>query len=492
MNASNNNELLAGLIDAEELYQNAPCGYLSFLPDGTIIKVNKTLLSWLSLTNDEMVFRMKFTDLIGKGGAIYFQMIFLPSIKMHGKVYEINFDIIKKDGSTLPTLVNSVSVLSETQELLAINATVFNITERKKYESELLRAKRAADSERKQFEYLANLIPDIIWTATSNGQLDYVNDRFESYFGLDHSQLSSKSVLELFSTVDRNRFLRAWLRAIHSTNDLVIEVQLLNHQNTYEWHLIRSIAYKGEGASVVKWFGSCTNINDQVLALERKDEFIQIASHELKTPITSLKAYNQLLLRSETSEESKIFLKKSASTIANLQFLVSSLLDVTRMNSNPLTINSEPVSLIDLLEQSIDLVSSSYTSHKIIMEFSADKIIVNADRQRLTQVLVNLISNAIKYSPGKDSVIVNAKKNESQNMVQVEVTDFGMGIPEKEIDQIFTKFYRVSNPRINNRISGLGLGLYITQTLLKLHGSQINVSSKINHGTTFYFSLPII
>lgn len=492
MNAPNNNNLLAPLIDAEELYQNAPCGYLSFLPNGTIIKVNKTLLSWLSLTNEEVVSRMKFIDLIAKGGAIYYEMIFIPSIKMHGRLNEINLDIIKKDGSALPALVNSVAIIDKTQGLLAINATIFDITERKKYERELLRAKRAAENERKQFEYLANLIPDTIWTALPNGELDFVNDRFESHFDIGKNQVVSKSILTLLYPKDRKKFLKAWISAVRSGNDLVIEVRLRNQLNTYDWHLIRSIAHRGENGDVIKWFGSCTNINDQVLALERKDEFIQIASHELKTPITSLKAYNQLLLRSEASEKSRIFLKKSASTIANMEFLISSLLDVTRMYSSPLTIHFAPASLKDIIEQSVDLVSSNYTSHKIVTELRADKLIVNADKQRLTQVMVNLISNAIKYSPGKDSVVIKVSNNEGQNRVHVDVTDFGMGIPEKEIDQIFSKFYRVSDPKIDTKVSGLGLGLYITQNILKLHDSQIMVSSKINQGTTFSFSLPTI
>lgn len=435
---------------------------------------------------------MKFTDLIAKGGAIYYEMIFLPSIKMHGRLNEINLDIVKKDGSMLPALVNSVAIIDRTQGLLAINATIFDITERKRYESELLRAKRAAENERKQFEYLANLIPDTIWTALPNGELDYVNERFGSHFNSDNNQLLSKSILTLIYPNDQKKILKAWISAVRSGNDLVIEVRLRNQQNTYEWHLIRSIAYRGENGEVIKWFGSCTNINDQVLALERKDEFIQIASHELKTPITSLKAYNQLLLRSEASEKSRIFLKKSASTIANMEFLISSLLDVTQMYSSPLTVNSAPVSLEDIIEQSVDLIGSSYTSHKIITELRADRLIVNADKQRLTQVMVNLISNAIKYSPGKNRVLIKVRNNQDKNLVYVDVTDFGMGIPEKEIDQICNKFYRVSDPKIDSRVSGLGLGLYITQNILKLHGSQIMVSSKINHGTTFYFSLPTI
>jgi PAS domain S-box-containing protein len=493
LDVTSNNELMASLVDVEELYQNAPCGYFSFLPNGKIIKANRTLLDWLSCTDEEVLLQKKFTDLIARGGAIYYEMIFLPSIKMHGRINEINFDIIRNDGSTFPALINSVAVRDKTQKLLAINATVFDITDRKRYESELLRAKRAADNEKTKFEYLANLIPDIIWTASATGQFDYVNDRFASYFNMDCSYLAAQTLLELVYPDDARKFLRAWTNAIRSGNDLVIQVRLLNQFSNYEWHLIRSIAHKGDDGAVLKWFGSCTNINEQVMALQRKDEFIQIASHELKTPITSLKAYNQLLLRTEVSEKAKNFLRKSASTITNLQFLVSSLLDVTQIDSRQLTIDHAPVSLIEIIEQSIDLVSFSYTSHQILMELSsADKMIVKADKQRLTQVMINLISNAIKYSPGKDSVVIKVNKNEDQSLVRVEVTDFGMGIPPEKIDRIFDKFYRVSDTKNDNKVSGLGLGLYITQNIIKLHGSIIMVSSHVNHGTTFFFSLPLI
>lgn len=444
-------------------------------------------------TEEQVVSRRKFTDLIVKGGAIYYEMIFLPSIKMHGQLNEITYDFIRSDGSSFPALVNSVAVKDDSGNLLAINATVVNISDRKSYESELLHAKQRADNEKKQFEYLANLIPDMIWTASTGGRLDYVNDRFISYFDLDARNFSRHRVLHLLHADDRRKFMRAWGTAISSGNDLVAEVRFLNQFKTFEWHLIRSIAFKNDDGSIAKWFGSCTNINEQVLALQRKDEFIQIASHELKTPITSLKAYNQLLLRSEMPEKAKAFLKKSASTISNLQFLISSLLDVTQIDSRQFNLNPEPVSLIEIVSNSVDIVGFSYNSHKIITEWSSvDDVMVNADKQRLTQVMINLISNAIKYSPGKDKVVIRLDKSPDLHRVRVEVTDFGMGIPPEKLDKVFDKFYRVSETKNNNKVSGLGLGLYITQSIVALHGSKIMVSSQVNHGTTFYFSLPII
>jgi signal transduction histidine kinase len=258
----------------------------------------------------------------------------------------------------------------------------------------------------------------------------------------------------------------------------------------YQWHLLRAVAYKDTEGTITKWFGSCTDINDHVLALQRKDEFINIASHELNTPITSLKAYNQLLQRIDSSDKVKGFLDRSAATLSNLHFLVSSLLDVAQINSGQLTINPGVISLTKVLIHSVDLIRLNYPSHQVVEEYNKDEeIFVEGDHQRLTQVLNNLLSNAIKYSPRADKIILRVNKNGDSGLVRIEVIDFGMGIPEENIDTVFERYYRVSDTKNNNRVAGLGLGLYIIQNIIKHHGSRIYVKSEVGKGSTFHFTL---
>lgn len=487
-----NKEFLESLIDLEALYQNAPCGYFSFLPNGTIIKINKTLLTWLGFKEEEILHVKKITDLLSKGGAIYYEMFHLPLLKLQGQVNELNYNIHRNNGSSFPALVNSSTLKNEANEITAINATIYNITDRKKYEIELLEAKKTAEAEKNRFEILANLIPEIIWTASLDGTLDYVNQRFYSYFDFRDKTLNPEKILSLIHPQDRKKCLRAWISTVHWEKDFQIELRLENRFNGYQWHLIRAVPYRDQHTTIVKWFGSCTNIHENVIALQRKDEFINIASHELKTPITTLKAYNQLLARGSMDNHSRLFIERSASTLSNLEFLVSSLLDVSQINSGYFSLNYSTSSLREIIKNSIELVTFSYPSYQIIEEFNfIEDVQIHADKQRITQVMINLLSNAIKYSPEADKVIVRVRKSENGQTVKIEVRDFGQGIPPEKINLIFEKYYRVSDTKNNNRVSGLGLGLYIIQNIIQLHGSTIFVESQLNEGSTFYFSLPI-
>lgn len=484
------NELLKSLIDIEDLYQNAPCGYLSFLPDGTIIKINQTLLSWLGYDEEEVLFKVRFVDLITKGGGIYYEMFYLALLKMQGRVSEINYDIVKKDGTSFPALVNSVVLKDPSGEHRAINATIFDITDRKKYEKELLLATRLAEAEKKRFEFLADLIPEIIWTATEDGNIDYVNQRFFNYFDAAPIDLSTRFLISRVHPDDRVKCIRTWVRSIKEGYDFQAQVRLKKAPGEFQWHLLKAVAYKDAKGIITKWFGSCTNINDHVLALQQKDEFINIASHELNTPITSLKAYNQLLQRTDSSDKVKGFLDKSAATLSNLHFLVSSLLDVAQINSGQLNINLTATSLTKVLRQSVDSIKLNYPLHEVIEEYNKDdEMFVEGDHQRLMQVLINLLSNAIKYSPRADKIILRVNRNEMMGLVKIEVIDFGQGIPEEKIDSVFERYYRVKDANNHTRTAGLGLGLYIIQNIIKLHGSRINVQSEVGKGSTFYFTL---
>jgi len=419
-------------------------------------------------------------------------MFYLALLKMQGQINEINFTITRQNGSSFPSLVNSAIIKDKSGELRAINATVYNITDRKKYEKELLLATRLAESEKRRFEFLANLIPEIIWTATADGEIDYVNDRFYQYFDLPETELDAGNIISKVHPEDRKKCIRTWITSIKRSQDFESKVRLQNRYNKFQWHLLRAMAYKDVEGNTSKWFGSCTNIHEHIIELQRKDEFINIASHELKTPITSLKAYNQLILRTGASEKVKGFLEKSATTLNNLHFLVSSLLDASKINSGQFTLNAGRVSLNEILKYSIELISHNYASHQVIEEYDSNEdIFIEADKQRITQVIINLLGNAIKYSPNADKVILRVTKIQNDQIVKIEVIDFGIGIPAEKLSMIFNKYYRVGETKNNNKVSGLGLGLYIIQNIIKLHGSNIYVTSKVDSGSNFYFSLPV-
>jgi PAS domain S-box-containing protein len=486
-----NKEFLASLINTDDLYRNAPCGYLSFHPDGTIIKINRTLCNWLQHSEFDLLYKKSFTDLLSKGGAIYYEMVYMPLLKMQGFANEINFDIRRADRSSFPALVNAVVVKDSHDNIRAVNVTIFDITDRKKYESELLNAKKEADNEKKRFELLADLTPDIIFTATPEGLIEYANQRFYDYFNLSSKNINQRLVFKKIHPSDKIRCFKLWMNAILDSSTFETEVRLKNAFGNYIWHLIRAVPYTNDNNPVIKFFGSCTNIHEQKEMQSKKDEFISVASHELKTPLSSLKGYIQIINKERADPIFSNIISRCIKAVNNMQFLVGSLLDVSRIQTGQLNLQITSTHLYDLIQECIELTTMNYSSHHISLIFDADKDTrVWVDAQRIQQVIINLLSNSIKYSPGAEEVVLRVEKQRREQEVRISVQDFGMGIPAEDLMHVFEKYYRVRDAA--RQVTGLGIGLYLIKEIVQLHKSNIFVESTISQGSTFYFYLPVV
>lgn len=268
------------LIDTELLYQNSPCGYLTFYANGTIIKINQTLLSWLQLSNEEIVFNKKFEDILSKGGKFYYQVVVLPLLNMQGFVNEINFEIKTKD-SSFPCLFNASTIKDKNGKVIAVNAAILNINDRKKYESLLLNAKQNAEEEKKRFEFLSNSIPNIIWTALPCGKFNFLNERFFECFGYRIDSLRQTSLLHLIHPLQQKETILLWKRSLQQGVPLELEVRMKTLEK-YEWFLISAVPYKDINGTVSLWFGSCTNIDErkkkQIETLEKLNDNLSEAS----------------------------------------------------------------------------------------------------------------------------------------------------------------------------------------------------------------------
>ena len=218
----------------------------------------------------------------------------------------------------------------------------------------------------------------------------------------------------------------------------------------------------------------------------RKDEFIGIASHELKTPLTSIKGYMDLLNLVEENEPNKQFISKALENVNKLERLIMDLLDVSKIQSGQLELSVTDFSIDKLIDDTIAAFQMVSTTHEITRENKFGNEIVSADWQRIEQVLINLLSNAIKYSPGEKEVIVYCKKTDKELLVRVR--DFGIGIPKEEQENIFERFYRTKDTSVH--ISGFGLGLYICRDIIQRHNGKIWVEAE-KKGSSFYFSLPL-
>jgi PAS domain S-box-containing protein len=220
----------------------------------------------------------------------------------------------------------------------------------------------------------------------------------------------------------------------------------------------------------------------------KKDEFIGLASHELKTPMTSLNGYLQIIDRSlPADDKNKLFIQKALSQINKLSGLISDLLDVSKIEAGKLPFTYAAFNLPQLIEEVVDLMQYSTKSHWIIICSDIDDLLVNADRQRIEQVVINLISNAIKYSPQADHINVSVSRQDNNAVVTVQ--DFGIGINKEQHDRIFSRFYRVDD--VASHISGLGIGLYISNEIITRHQGKLSVDSETGKGSTFKFEIPL-
>lgn len=232
-----------------------------------------------------------------------------------------------------------------------------------------------------------------------------------------------------------------------------------------------------------------TELLQSKLLEEKKDEFLSIASHELKTPLTTIKAYAQIALKqAQKSFDGSIleYLEKINIHTNKLNYLITELLDVSKIHSGKLSLAETIIDFSSYLHDVIHSIQHVTPTHKINLEVNCvQKVCI--DTLRIEQVITNLINNAAKYSPGKDCIDISA--NVENGNVAVAIKDYGIGISEKNMKKLFSRFYRVEET--SKSYSGLGIGLFISKEIIKQHKGKLWVESEEGKGSVFYFSLPV-
>ncbi|MCU0651416.1 MAG: ATP-binding protein [Candidatus Omnitrophica bacterium] len=224
----------------------------------------------------------------------------------------------------------------------------------------------------------------------------------------------------------------------------------------------------------------------------RKSDFISAVAHELRTPLTSIKGYAAILLAGklgDVPEEIRLRLEKINRHSDELAHLVNDLLDISRIESGKVAMKHEPIDLKKTLEGVLDLLSVQLKEKQIQFstDIPADAASVLADATQLNRVFINLIGNAMKFTPQEGKISVSSQRSGEQ--IEIAVTDTGCGIPEEALDAIFEEFYRVDNV-INQDVRGTGLGLSLVKRIIEAHNGKIRVKSRLGHGSAFSFTLP--
>jgi signal transduction histidine kinase len=223
-------------------------------------------------------------------------------------------------------------------------------------------------------------------------------------------------------------------------------------------------------------------------AVGRRDEFISIASHELRTPLTTIKAYVQLLERNIRGDEpTRMYVERTLVQVQRLDNLIVDLLDFSKIESGKLNFNKKLFALEVTLSRAVEMIGQTYPDYRITRKGRAD-VELYGDELRIEQVIVNYLTNAIKYSPNRKEIQIEVSV-EPGGCVTVRVKDFGIGIPKGVQANVFNKFYRVEESVA--QFQGLGIGLYICSEIIRRHNGDYGVESEPGKGSTFYFSLPV-
>ena len=362
----------------------------------------------------------------------------------------------------------------QNRELNRIQASLRSEIEfRKKVEGEL--QERAGE-----LHSILESIPQIAFTTNAGGKIEFVNEQWLSY-------APSKQEFPLTHPDDAD-LKRQWDRTVASGEALELEVRVRRvDAEDYRFHLLRAIPIK-EGDTITKWVGTFTDIEDQKEAVKRKDEFISIASHELKTPLTTIKAYVQLLDRSIAAEDpTRMYVERTLVQVKKLDNLIVDLLDLSKIESGKLKFNKKPFAFEGVLSDAVEMIRQTYPAYTIVRKGTAD-IAFYGDETRIEQVIINYLTNAVKYSPDHKEVQIEAGVD-AGGQVYVRVKDYGIGIRKDHQSDIFNKFYRVEESA--HRFQGLGIGLYICAEIIRRHDGQYGVESEPGQGSTFYFTVPI-
>jgi PAS domain S-box-containing protein len=375
----------------------------------------------------------------------------------------------KKNGQRIyvESTYNEITFNSRRAVLLLAN----DITERKI-------AEEAAGELHRKIIHILDSITDGFISCDRQWRITYINKRADRLLHLNIGFIVGKRIWHELPR-DLSQILQAKMRfALQQQEGMTFDAKYLDSK-WLQFHIYPSM----EGVSLY--------IHDVTAEKEismRKDEFISIASHELRTPVTSIKAYGQLLekrIKKIGDDRSILYIDKLTEQVGRLAQLLNDLLDVSRIQRGTLLLKKEQLDMHKVLQDVCDAIQETTQTHTITLHGTSQHL-VYVDGNKIGEVITNLITNAIKYSPNAAAVDVTLEEKDMQ--VYVHVKDKGIGIAHDLKDKVFARFYRVSNETAS---TGLGLGLYISKSIIKQHGGNLWVESEPGVGSTFSFSLPI-
>lgn len=382
-------------------------------------------------------------------------------------------------------------------------------------EQVLARKKVQASEERLRF--MAESMPQKVFTATPSGDIDYFNPQWSEYTGLAFKEISKWGWMQFIHPDDLDANIRRWKQSLSSGEPFQFENRFRRHDGVYRLHISRAHALRDNGGNILMWIGSCTDIEDitqtafrrdelelitvglkeqrkQLVAINNaKDEFIALASHQLRTPATAVKQYISLVLSgyaSPVTPSQKQYLQTAYDSNERQLNIINDLLKTAQIDSSRYTLKKQHHAISSLLQETITELQPilNLKSQKVIVEGKDELSTVLVDSSEMKLVLSNLLENASKYSHSGGVVIVKLQKK-NQKFV-IEINDTGVGISRNDARRIFEKFTRIDN-ELSDTVAGTGLGLYWVKQIIRQHGGTVKVKSDLGKGSSFIVNLPL-
>jgi PAS domain S-box-containing protein len=480
-----------------DLYNEAPVAYHSLGPDGTYLEVNDTELRWLGYERDEVVGKMRFEELLTDEDRAVFAERFSRFVE-EGEAHDIEYELLRRDGSVMTVLLNSTAVTDEEDRFVQSRTSMVDITERR----------RAQDALRENEAFLESVVenvPAMIFVKEAE-ELRFVrfNRAGEELLGYRREDLLGKNDFDFFPEEEATSFVAKDREVLEGGTLLDIPEEPIHTTSGVRILHTRKVPIPGADGRPRHLLGISEDITesreqqDQLrLAKEEaeranraKDEFLSRMSHELRTPMNSVLGFAQLLeMDDDLAGEHRDSVHHILRAGTHLVQLIDDILDLSRIASGRLSISAEPVPVTDLLRESADIVRPLAAERGIRMRVEdANGLHVLADRQRLKQVLLNLLTNAIKYNLAGGDVAVSWEKGD-EGTLRVHVADTGPGIPDDRIDRVFLPFDRLGAE--GSDVPGAGLGLSLSKSLVEAMGGELTVRSEPDVGTTFTVHLTL-
>ncbi len=516
----------------QKLVMHAPVAMGIFRePNHVMVFANERMLEFLDKTSEQILHKPYFEanpEVKGQGFEEILNDVYSTGIRFEAEELELNLLRYGKMEKLFVKLIYE-ALREDDGTITGLIVVVTEITEQ-------VNARKKVEENAERFEFLVNALPQKLWIANADGEVNFFNKQWFDYVDMDFEALkaaiNSKGVIH---PDDWGNSKKAWLYSLATGEDYLREHRILGHDGTYRWHESRANAHKDENGEISMWIGTNTDIDEKMelaasvesariiaedarnkaqnaakiaedatiiaegatiiaeSAVKAKQQFLSNMSHEIRTPMNAIIGFTKVLLKTELSVLQKEYLTAIKLSGDSLIVLIDDILDLAKVDAGKMTFEQIPFQLKRSVVAMLHLFETKILEKNLsLVQYYDSRIptVLVGDPVRLHQIILNLVSNAVKFtSEGKISVMVRLLNEEAEKVtIEFSITDTGIGITKEKISTIFENFQQATS-ETSRLYGGTGLGLAIVKQLVEPQGGRISVKSDIGKGSTFSFIL---